>query len=98
MNHQYAKPNKKLSEYVRTVLIMEGFSKPAADSLPIFTNGLPALFCKTEKKKDNHENLAQLALFGKSPDDVWAVNNKTTIVAYFFKPFVVTGLFNIPAQ
>ena len=98
MKHRYAKPNKALSEYVRTVLIMEGFSKPVSNSLPVFTNGIPALFCKTEKKKNNYENLVQLALFGKSPTDVWTVNNRTTIVAYFFKPFAVAGLFNIPAS
>jgi AraC-like DNA-binding protein len=98
MNHYYEKPNKKLSEYVRTVLIMEGFSKPESNSLPVFTNGNSVLFCKTEKKKGKHENLAQLAIFGKSPADVWKVNNQTTIVAYFFKPFAATGLFNIPAN
>ena len=98
MKHRYAKPNKTLAEYVRTVLIMEGFSETDPNDLPVFTNGIPALFCKTEKNKDNYENVAQLALFGKSPTDVWTVNKQTTIICYFFKPFAVAGLFNIPVN
>jgi AraC-like DNA-binding protein len=98
MKHRYAKPNKTLTEYVRTVLIMEGFSKTDSNDLPVWTNGIPTLFCKTEKNKDNYENVAQLALFGKSPADVWTVDKQTTIISYFFKPFAVAGLFNIPAN
>ena len=98
MKHRYAKPNKALSEYVRTVLIVEGFSETNNNDLPVFTNGMPALFFKTEKNKDNYEDIGQLALFGKSPADVWTVNNQITIIAYFFKPFAAAGLFNIPAK
>jgi AraC-like DNA-binding protein len=98
MKHWYVKPNKVLTEYVRTVLIMEGFSKADSNKLPVFTNGMPTLFCKTEKNKSGYENIIQLTLFGKAPNDIWTVNKKTTIIAYFFQPFITTGIFNISAN
>jgi len=97
MKHWYEKPNKLLTEFVRTVLIIEGFSDADSNNLPIFTNGMPILFCRTEKSHDNYEKNTQLT-FGKSPTDIWTVNKQTTIIAYFFKPFAVASLFNIPAK
>lgn len=98
MKHWYAKPNKLLTEYVRTILIIEGFTQTNSDSLPIFTNGMPTLFCKSKKNKKGYEDVSLLSLFGKSPTDIWMVNKHTTIIAYFFKPFVTTTLFKIPAN
>ncbi|MEP7377073.1 MAG: hypothetical protein ABI675_26975, partial [Chitinophagaceae bacterium] len=98
MKHWYEKPNKLLTDYVRTVLVMEGFSKADSGNLPVFTNGMPVLFCRTEKSKDLDENITQLTLFGKSPTDIWAVNKKATIIAYFFKPFALASVFNISAN
>ena len=95
MKHWYAKPNKLLTAYVRTVLITEGFSKADSNNLPIFTNGMPILFCRTEKNRDNFEKISQLSLYSKSPTDIWTVNKQTTLIAYLFKPFVMTSLFNI---
>ena len=99
MKHRYHKPNKLLTEYVRTVLIVEGFSESPSDTLPAFTQGMPALLCRTEKDPAGHENILQLTLFGKSiPDDSWTIGKSTTIIAYFFKPFVLAGLFKIAAK
>lgn len=98
MKYWYQKPHQSLSEYVRTVLILEGFSQHDPKALPLFTNGMPALFCRTEKEKHGTENIAQLALFGKSvPPDYWTIDENITIIAYFFKPFSLASLFNIPA-
>lgn len=98
MKYWYQKPHQSLSECVRTVLILEGFSQPDPNALPLFTNGMPALLCRTEKEKNGNENIIQLALFGKSvPPDSWAIEENTTIIAYFFKPFALASLFNIPA-
>ena len=98
MKYWYQKPHSLLSEYVRTVLILEGFSEPDADQLPLVTNGMPALFYKTEKDQTGNENILQLTLFGKSTSpDFWSFNNNTTIIAYFFKPFALAGIFNIHA-
>jgi AraC-like DNA-binding protein len=99
MRHWYQKPGKLLTEFVRTVLIIEGFSEPDSDSLPIFTNGMPTLFCKTEKLPSGYENVTQLTLHGSLINsDCWTTNNNSTIIAYFFKPFVLAGIFNMPAN
>ncbi|TDW97387.1 helix-turn-helix domain-containing protein [Dinghuibacter silviterrae] len=99
MKHWYQRPGKLLTELVRTVLIIEGFSEPDSDSLPIFTNGIPILFCKTEKTPSGYEHVAQLTLHGNFIDPGhWTTNNHSTIIAYFFKPFVLAGLFNMPAK
>jgi AraC-like DNA-binding protein len=96
MKHWYQQPPLSLADYVRTVLVQEGFSESETNDLPIFTNGMSALFCKTEKDESGNENIIQLALFGKSiPEEYCVVNTKQTIVAYFFKPFALASIFNI---
>jgi len=98
MKHWYQQPHKLIADYVRTVLILEGFSESDIAGLPIFTNGMSALFCKTEKDQSGNENIIQLALFGKSvPEEHWSVNTNETIIAYFFKPFALASLFNTNA-
>jgi len=98
MKYWYQKPHPSLSEYVRTVLIVEGFSPSGENALPLFTNGMAALFCAMKKGEDGNEEIIQLTLFGKSvPDECWVVNPDTTIMAYFLKPFALSCLFNVPA-
>ncbi|HEX7902985.1 MAG TPA: helix-turn-helix domain-containing protein [Chitinophagaceae bacterium] len=98
MKYWYQKPHQLISAYVRTVLILEGLSQPGAVELPLFTNGMPALLCRTEKDQTENENILQLTLFGKSiPPNNWTINSNTTIIVYFFKPFALAGIFNIPA-
>jgi AraC-like DNA-binding protein len=97
MKYWYQKPHPSLSEYVRTVLILEGFTKSDSSQQPLFTSGMPALVCRTEKDQEGEESVIQLTLYGKSTQpDCWSVNEKTTVVAYFFKPFVLACIFNIP--
>lgn len=99
MNYRYQKPNTLIAGYVRTVLILEASSQPATHKLPLFTNGMPALFCRTEKDEEGNEQVAQLALFGQSTSPgCWEINNNTTIVCYFFKPFAMAAIFNIAAN
>lgn len=98
MQYRYEIPHKQLTEYVRTILIIEGFSKSDSNKLPVFTNGMPLLFCKTEKSDAAYEKIDQLTLYSKSPSDIWTVNEQSTIIAYFFRPFVLTSLFNVPAD
>ena len=88
MKYWYQKPHHIIAEYIRTVLILEGFSRPDPGYLPLVTNGMPALFCKTERNEKGNEDILQLALFGKSvPEEYWTIKDNTTIIAYFFKPF-----------
>ena len=99
MKHWYQRPGKLLTEIVRTVLIIEGFSEPDSNRLPILTIGVPALFCKTEKLPAGYENVTQLTLHGNFiHSDCWTTNNNSTIIAYFFKPFALAGIFNMRAK
>jgi len=99
MKYWYQKPHQSLSEYVRTVLILEGFSKPDSQQLPLVTNGMPALLCRTEKAHNGNEDVLQLTLFGRSTTaDSWTINHNTTTIAYFFKPFALSTVFNVPAR
>jgi AraC-like DNA-binding protein len=98
MTYWYQQTHPLLSAYVRTVLILEGSSGSGDAPLPLFTNGMPALFCHTEKDQTDNEEIIQLTLFGKSiPPGSWAVNTNTSIIAYFFKPFSLASLFNLAA-
>ena len=99
MHYRYQKPNTLLQDYVRTVLILEGFAQPIPTKLPLVTTGMPLFFCKTQKENEALENIVQLTLFGKSSTaDCWQAGEKTTIIAYFFKPFALATLFNIAAS
>ena len=97
MKYWYQKPNQLLSEYIRTVLIIEAFAQPGCDQLPILTNGVSALFCRTEKDKTGNGQM-QLTLFGKSiPQECMEVKKDTTIILCFFKPFAMAAMFGLPA-
>ncbi|HEX6847152.1 MAG TPA: helix-turn-helix domain-containing protein [Chitinophagaceae bacterium] len=99
MKYWYQKPHQLLSEYVRTVLVLESFSKPDTEQLPFVTNGMPALLCRTENAQNGDEDILELTLFGKSTTtDSWTVNDHTTIIAYFFKPFALSTVFNVPVK
>ncbi len=98
MKYWYQPPHSSISDYVRTVLVVEGFSHSDADKQPLFTNGMPVFLCRTEKDKTGNENITRLTLFGKStPPECWATDDRTTIIAYFFKPFALPALFSVPA-
>lgn len=98
MVYRYQEPPQSLSEDVRTVLILEGFGQAEVSNLPLYTNGLPALLCRTQKGPTGIESIRQLALFGKStPAGNWEAGRNETIVAYFFKPFAIGCIFNVSA-
>jgi AraC-like DNA-binding protein len=98
MKYWYQAPQESIAEYVRTVLILEGFSPSAPSGLPLVTNGMPALFCRMEKDPAGGERITRLTLFGKSvPSACWEIGTEETLIACFFKPFAMAGIFNIPA-
>jgi len=98
MKYWYQKSHPLLSEYLRTVLILEGFSEPGSDKLPILTNGVSSLVCKTEKDEAGSENILHLTLFGKLiPEEYLNTSKNITVIIYFFRPFVLASMFNISA-
>jgi len=99
MNHAYHKPNEQLIAYLRTVLVIEGNRNSETSSMPAFTNGMPALCCKTEKDATGFELMLEATLFAHTiPTDFWKLNSAATIIVYFFKPFALTSLFNVAAK
>jgi AraC-like DNA-binding protein len=98
MTHRYHNLNPQLTEFIRTVLVFESVSKAATNKFPVFTNGMQALVCKTEKDKKGNEHISLLSLYGTSiPAEIWNLKKNTTIISYFFKPFTLTTLFNVEA-
>src|SRR5688572_16433772 len=98
MKYRYQNPNPSLAGYIRTVLTLEGFTPADDNRVPLFTNGMPALYCRTEKDVQGNEKVMQLTLFGQSTtNDCWTITESSTVVAYFFKPFALAPLFNLPA-
>ncbi|HEX5153284.1 MAG TPA: AraC family transcriptional regulator [Parafilimonas sp.] len=99
MQHHYHKPHPSITSYIRTVLIVEGSAEPGTSRQPLFTNGMPALVCRTEKDQVGNEQVIQLTLFAKStPPECWLVEENATVIAYFFKPFSMAAIFNMPVN
>src|SRR5690242_19958179 len=98
MKYWYQNPHPSLTRYIRTVLILEGFTPAGDNRVPLFTNGMPALYCRVEKDAQGNEQVKQLTLFGQTTtNDCWAISENSTVVAYFFKPFALSTLYNIEA-
>src|SRR5688572_30073493 len=98
MKHWYQRPNPSLSEYVRTALILEESSHTESSDLPIVTNGMQALLCRMEKEQTGGSWTTRLMLCGKSiPSEYWQVDQNTIVIAWFFMPFAMATLFNVPA-
>lgn len=88
MNHHYQRVSRDVADYVQTVLVFD--DTIASSDLPLFTNGMSTLLCKTNK---------HITLFGQSvPDEGWATENNETIIAFFFKPFALATIFNLSVQ
>jgi AraC-like DNA-binding protein len=99
MQYQYQQAPAALSAYIRTVLVAEGVEAPRENQLPLFTNGQPALLCHTTKTATGTTSILLLNLFGVSaPADQWNLEKSETLIAYFFTPFSMACLFNLPAQ
>lgn len=88
MNFHYQKVAPELAEYVRTVFVFDHDIGESSD-LPLFTNGMAALVCKS----------GHITFFGESvPDTEWEDENNSPILAFFFKPFALATIFKISAQ
>lgn len=99
MKYWYQRPHASVSEYVRTVLILDGSSQPATSGLPLVTNGMQALLCCMEKQSSGVDRITRLTLFGKSiPPECWEIEAGKTTIAFFFMPFAMACIFNIPAS
>jgi AraC-like DNA-binding protein len=93
MKCRYQKANAEITDYVQTVLVMEDLSNSGKPDLPLVTKGMPALLY--HEKNDKH----QITLFGRSvPDSIWTAAKNTTLIAFFFKPFVPGVIFKLSTK
>src|SRR5436190_11191846 len=93
MSHRYLQADARLTEYIRTVLVVDNTSNENGTDLPLFTKGMPALFCSMNGEENS------IFLYGQTvPDEVWDREKSKTLIAYFFKPFRLAPIFKLPAS
>ncbi|MBC7848772.1 MAG: AraC family transcriptional regulator [Chitinophagaceae bacterium] len=99
MTYRYQSPIPVLAPYVRTILEIDTAAFPTSSDLPIFTNGMPAMVCKTETNPDHQPQHIELMLFGTSvPGDYFNLTDGSSITTFFFKPFAMPAIFNLAAS
>lgn len=93
MNYQYLSVNPGLTEYLRSVLVIDHSPHSIQPRLPLFTSGMPALLY--QQKNKSH----QLTLYGESlPNEKWTGQDNTISIVFLFKPFSLSPVFNLPAK
>jgi AraC-like DNA-binding protein len=99
MKYYYQKPHPSIATYVKTMLIVEGSAESNTSKQPLFTNGMSSLVCRTAKDQAGNDHVIELTLFARStPPECWLAEENTTIIAYFFNPFTMAGIFNVPVS
>jgi len=93
MKSTYLHPAPRIAEYVQELLIIENFQVTTPFVLPLFANGMPTLLFQTAKGQiGNSTNY--LTLFGQTVfPDTLTIGEDFTLIAYFFKPYVLNSLF-----
>jgi AraC-like DNA-binding protein len=98
MRYWYQQPPAALSESVRTVLVADMLADARKHRVPFMIAGMPAVVVQLPQDATSADAIV-LTLFGSpvpadfKPDERYAV-----IIAFCFRPFVLSGLFDIPAQ
>jgi AraC-like DNA-binding protein len=94
MKYSYHKPDPLLTSFIQTVLVINGSLRFKASDLPLFSNGMPALFYQTDNASSH-----QLIIYGDSiPDEKWNIEENTTLIAFLFRPFSLAPLFKVSAK
>jgi AraC-like DNA-binding protein len=94
----YQPPGKMLDDYVRTVLVIEGFSRSGPRDLPLVTNGVSTFHCSLQQNTQGDNQVARLMLYGKAaPNECWQVRPDELVICFFFRPFAMASVFDVPA-
>lgn len=98
MRAEYFTPTEKIADFVDSVLVIEINDIKNTFSLPLFANGKPNLLFQSAKGIINGDS-NYLTLFGQTilPEEITFKSN-FTLIAYFFKPFILNSLFGVSAQ
>jgi AraC-like DNA-binding protein len=90
----YLTPSAKIADYVKGIFVLER-QGTSSFRLPLFANGTPTLvFQNTQDQAAK----SPLILLGQTilPDEL-ILKGKSTLIAYFFKPWCLPSLFRIAA-
>ncbi|HMI02856.1 MAG TPA: helix-turn-helix transcriptional regulator [Pedobacter sp.] len=99
MNVINFKPTCEVAEYVERILVIENHQMITPFSLPLFANGLPTLLFKSTRGIINNRTTTHFTLFGQTilPETI-TFNEDFTIIAYFFKPYALSAVFDVSAR
>lgn len=97
MTYWYQPPHDKLSEYIRTVLVVDVSMQGDNPKVPLVVAGMPAVFVQLNACGLPEEVV--ITLFGSPvPADFSLSDRHAITIAYFFKPFALAALFDLPAR
>lgn len=92
-------PNPKVGEYVDRILVVENYQISTPFFLPLFANGSPTLLFTSSKGNIGNNHGANLTIFGQTiVPETLVLHENFILIAYFFKPFSLLPIFNVPAR
>lgn len=99
MKFYYPPPHFSVAGHVRRILVIEDYQVRDSFNLPLFANGFPTLLFQTSKGTIQDKAANNLILFGQTVlPEMLTIKEGFTLIAYFFNPYAVSGLFGIPAN
>lgn len=99
MKYAYEVPAPLLTDYVRTVLVVDILADEANPQLPLVIAGMPAVIVQICPDGNDGTGLTSITLFGSAVPTGFAFDPDCTIaIVYFFNAFVVPCLFDLPAR
>ena len=91
-------PKANIAAYVEKILVIEAHQITSPFSLPLFANGTPTLVFNSVRGTISKDPTGNLTLFGQTilPETL-TFTEGFTLIAYFFKPYVLGPLFGVTA-
>jgi AraC-like DNA-binding protein len=99
MRYTYQRPHHSLTDYVRTALIIDHLSADENPDLPLVITGVPAVFFQFRAENNTDKDDILATLFGAPVPAEFELDRRYRyVVAYFFKPFAIACLFDLPGK
>ncbi len=92
-------PNQQIAAHVDRILVIESTTITTSFILPLYANGVPTILFKSVKGNLGKDNSGHHLLFGQTvlPESL-TLPESFTLIAYFFKPYLLLPLFGVAAQ
>ena len=105
MRYWYQPPCEKLTNYVRTVLVVDVFSEDVRPNVPLVVAGMAAVHVQLTPARDarpgdlgTRSDTVEMTLYGTPiPSDFELSTRHAITIIYGFKPFSMPALFGIDA-